>query len=114
MKSHVTRITLGVDDLEKSLAFSWDGLGLKSDGIVGGQFDQGAVVFVDLQPGLRWALLLRGILAWDTGLPRLVPVRTSFPWGIMWATSRIRTNLFGKWLGTRSGRLTRAESGKTC
>lgn len=78
MKPRVTLITLGVDDLERSLAFYRDGLGLKSDGIVGQEFDQGAVVFVDLQPGLRLALWPRGSLAWDAGLPLASPSPAEF------------------------------------
>jgi len=35
MKPRITLVTLGVDDLERSLRFYRDGLGLKTDGIVG-------------------------------------------------------------------------------
>ena len=45
MKARISVITLGVDDLEKSLAFYRDGLGLKTDGIIGTEFENGAVVF---------------------------------------------------------------------
>jgi catechol 2,3-dioxygenase-like lactoylglutathione lyase family enzyme len=43
MKPRITCITLGVDDLERVLRFYRDGLGLKTDGIVGTEFDHGAV-----------------------------------------------------------------------
>ncbi len=43
MKPRITLITLGVDDLERALGFYRDGLGLKTDGIVGAQFEHGAV-----------------------------------------------------------------------
>jgi catechol 2,3-dioxygenase-like lactoylglutathione lyase family enzyme len=56
MKPRLTVITLGVDDLERALAFYRDGLGLPTDGIVGKQFDHGAVAFFDLQAGLKLAL----------------------------------------------------------
>jgi catechol 2,3-dioxygenase-like lactoylglutathione lyase family enzyme len=69
MKPRITLITLGVDDLEASLAFYRDGLGLKTQGIVGKQFEYGAVVFIDLQSGLKLALWPRKSLANDTGLP---------------------------------------------
>lgn len=69
MKPRVTLITLGVDDLERALAFYRDGLGLATPGIVGAEFEHGAVVFIDLQPGLRLALWPRASLAHDTGLP---------------------------------------------
>jgi catechol 2,3-dioxygenase-like lactoylglutathione lyase family enzyme len=68
MKPRVTVITLGVDDLEASLRFYRDGLGFASDGIVGTEFERGAVVFIDLQDGLRLALWPRRSIAHDTGL----------------------------------------------
>ena len=52
MKPRISLITLGVDDLERSLVFYRDGLGLVTPGIVGEEFEHGAVVFLDLQPGL--------------------------------------------------------------
>jgi catechol 2,3-dioxygenase-like lactoylglutathione lyase family enzyme len=69
MKPRVTLITLGVEDLGRSLAFYRDGLGWKSDGIVGTEFEFGAVVFFDLQPGLKLALWPRKSISKDTGLP---------------------------------------------
>ncbi len=68
MKPRVTLITIGVDDLERSLAFYRDGLGLKTEGIVGTEFEYGSVVFIDLQPGLRLALFPRGSIAHDAGI----------------------------------------------
>jgi catechol 2,3-dioxygenase-like lactoylglutathione lyase family enzyme len=65
MKPRATLITIGVDDLERSLAFYRDGLGLKTEGIVGTEFEHGSVVFVDLQPGLRLALFPRTSIAHD-------------------------------------------------
>jgi catechol 2,3-dioxygenase-like lactoylglutathione lyase family enzyme len=70
MKPYVTLITLGVDDLERSLRFYRDGLGLPTRGIVGTEFEHGAVVFIDLQPGLKLALWPRKDLAWDAGVPQ--------------------------------------------
>ena len=69
MKPRLTLITLGVDDLDRALRFYRDGLGLKTDGIVGTEFENGAVAFIDLQPGLRLALWPRKSIAADTGLP---------------------------------------------
>jgi catechol 2,3-dioxygenase-like lactoylglutathione lyase family enzyme len=69
MKPRLTLITLGVDDLERALRFYRDGLGLSTDGIVGQEFENGAVVFIDLQPGLRLALWPRSSIAADAGLP---------------------------------------------
>ena len=45
MKPHITLITLGVDDLERALRFYRDGLGWPTAGIVGEQFEHGAVAF---------------------------------------------------------------------
>jgi len=69
MKPRITLITLGVDDLERSLAFYRDGLGFPTKGIVGTEFEHGAVAFLDLQPGLRLAIWPRASLAHDAGLP---------------------------------------------
>lgn len=68
MKPYVTVITLGVDDLEAAVRFYRDGLGLPTEGIVGQEFEYGAVAFFDLQPGLRLALWPRKSIAHDTGL----------------------------------------------
>jgi len=68
MKPRVTVITLGVNDLEVSLRFYRDGLGFPTEGIVGKEFEHGAVVFFDLQSGLRLALWPRKSIAHDTGL----------------------------------------------
>lgn len=68
MKPRITLITLGVDDLERAVRFYRDGLGWKTDGIVGTGFEHGAVAFFDLHGGLRLALWPRASLAHDTGL----------------------------------------------
>jgi uncharacterized protein len=68
MNPRITLITLGVDDLERAVSFYRDGMGLKTEGIVGEQFEDGAVAFFDLQPGLRLALWPRKSLAKDAGL----------------------------------------------
>jgi uncharacterized protein len=70
MKPYVTLITLGVDDLQRALTFYRDGLGFPTKGIVGTEFEHGAVAFFDLQPGLKLALWPRADLAWDSGLSR--------------------------------------------
>lgn len=68
MKPRVTLITLGVDDLERSLRFYREGLGLATKGIVGTEHENGAVVFIELQEGLDLALWPRKSIAADTGL----------------------------------------------
>lgn len=81
MKPRITVITLGVDDLERSLRFYGDGLGLSTEGIVGEEFEHGAVVFIELQSGLRLALWPRKSIAHDTGLPLEVKSPTEFTLG---------------------------------
>jgi catechol 2,3-dioxygenase-like lactoylglutathione lyase family enzyme len=39
MKSRITMLTLGVDDLERSVRFYRDGLGLSTEGIIGTEFE---------------------------------------------------------------------------
>jgi catechol 2,3-dioxygenase-like lactoylglutathione lyase family enzyme len=48
MKPRITFVTLGVDDLERSLAFYRDGLGLSTQGIIGQELEYGAVAFFEL------------------------------------------------------------------
>jgi len=68
VKPRITLITLGVDDLERAVRFYRDGLGLATAGIVGTQFEYGAVAFFDLQAGLKLALWPRACLAHDAGI----------------------------------------------
>ncbi len=68
MKPRITLITLGVDDLEKAVGFYRDGLGLQTEGIVGTEFENGAVAFFDLEKGLKLGLWPRKSLAADSGL----------------------------------------------
>jgi catechol 2,3-dioxygenase-like lactoylglutathione lyase family enzyme len=69
MEPRVTVLTLGVDDLERALRFYRDGLGLPTPGIVGAEYEHGAVVFIQLQAGVNLALWLRTSIAHDSGLP---------------------------------------------
>lgn len=68
MQPRITVITLGVADLERSLRFYRDGLGLPTQGIVGAELEHGAVAFFDLQAGVKLALWPRSSLAHDCGL----------------------------------------------
>jgi uncharacterized protein len=68
MRPRITVITLGVADLERSVKFYSEGLGLRTEGIVGREFEFGAVAFFDLEAGLRLALWPRASLAKDAGL----------------------------------------------
>ena len=70
MKPHLSLITLAVSDLERSLKFYRDGLGLPTQGIMGEEFENGAVVFFDLHGGIKLALWPRPSLAHDSGVPQ--------------------------------------------
>ena len=69
MKPRITVITLGVDDLERALKFYRDGLGLPTKGIIGTEFEHGAVAFLDLQHGLKLAIWPRTSLAHEAKVP---------------------------------------------
>ena len=69
MKPRITVVTLGVDDLERALRFYRDGLGLPTKGIIGTEFEHGAVAFFDLQPGLKLAIWPRTSLAHEAKVP---------------------------------------------
>jgi len=69
MNPHISLLTLAVDDLPRSVAFYRDGLGFSTKGIIGTEFENGAVAFFTLQSGLKLALWPRTSLSADTGLP---------------------------------------------
>jgi uncharacterized protein len=69
MKPRITLITICVDDLDRALRFYRDGLDLPTQGIIGEEFEHGAVAFFDLQAGLKLAIWPRKSLAKDSGLP---------------------------------------------
>ncbi|HXU94654.1 MAG TPA: VOC family protein [Gallionella sp.] len=81
MKPRISLITIGVDSLERSLAFYRDGLGLPTQGIIGTEFEHGAVAFFDLNPGLRLAIWQRANIAYDSGVPLGAPSSTEFTLG---------------------------------
>jgi uncharacterized protein len=81
MKPRITLITLGVDDLQRAVRFYRDGLGLKTEGIVGTEFEYGAVAFFALQAGLKLALWPRKSIAHDTGIAVGRPNATDFTIG---------------------------------
>jgi hypothetical protein len=69
MKPRIKVITIGVDDLERSLSFYSDGMGLPTEGIIGTEFEDGAVVFFNLNDDLILALYPRAALAKDAKVP---------------------------------------------
>ncbi|MGM0875882.1 MAG: VOC family protein [Bacillota bacterium] len=81
MKPRITVITLGVDDLERSLEFYRDGLGLPTQGIVGKEFEHGAVAFFDLQAGLKLAIWNRKDIAHEAKILQTASSPTEFTIG---------------------------------
>ncbi|MBD5803963.1 Glyoxalase-like domain protein [Azoarcus sp. Aa7] len=76
MKPRLTVLTLAVDNLERAVRFYREGLGLPTQGIIGTEFEHGAVAFFDLQHGVKLALWPRSSLAHDTGLALGAPSST--------------------------------------
>ena len=81
MNPHITVFTLGVEDLERAVAFYRDGLGFSTQGIIGSEFENGAVAFFNLQAGLKLALWPRSSIAADTGLSKSPASSTEFTIG---------------------------------
>src|SRR4051794_40134942 len=87
MKPSISVITLAVNDLEKSLGFYRDGLGLETKGIIATEFKgvethpSGAVVMFELQNGVILALYPRTELAKDAKEPLGVASPTEFSLG---------------------------------
>jgi len=81
MEPRFTVLTLGVDNLQQSLAFYRDGLGFSTQGIIGKEFEHGEVVFFDLRNGMKLALYPRKSLAWDAKLPQAPAAPTEFSIG---------------------------------
>lgn len=81
MQPRITVITIGVDDLERAVRFYRDGLGLPTHGIIGTEFEHGAVAFFHLQAGVRLALWPRASIAHDSGLPPGAPSPTDLTLG---------------------------------
>ncbi|MCR6640555.1 MAG: VOC family protein [Sporocytophaga sp.] len=81
MKPRISVLTLGVSDLERAVVFYRDGLGLQTEGIVGKEFEFGAVAFFDLQNGLKLALWPRKSISNDTGIAFQTPSPLEFTIG---------------------------------
>jgi catechol 2,3-dioxygenase-like lactoylglutathione lyase family enzyme len=81
MKPRITVITIGVENLERSLRFYRDGLGFQTQGIIGTEFEHGAVAFFDLQANLQLAIWPRKSISHDSGIPLGIPSSTEFTLG---------------------------------
>jgi hypothetical protein len=75
MQPRIHLITLAVDDLERSLAFYRDGLGLETEGLVGTEFQgddtnpTGTIALFRLGRGIVLSLFPRSELAKDARVP---------------------------------------------
>lgn len=87
MKPRIDVITIAVEDLERSLRFYREGLGLESDGVVAGEFLEteenapGALVMFKLEGGLLLCLYPRGALAKDAAIARSRAIPGEFSLG---------------------------------
>ncbi|KAB7530217.1 VOC family protein [Flagellimonas olearia] len=81
MKPRISVLTLGVSDLEKSVEFYRDRLGLSTKGIIGREFENGAVAFFDLLNSLKLALWPRKSMENDTGIQLQSPSALEFTLG---------------------------------
>jgi catechol 2,3-dioxygenase-like lactoylglutathione lyase family enzyme len=81
MEPRFTVLTLGVDNLEKSLAFYRDGLGFQTEGIVGKQFEHGEIVFIKLNHNMELSLYSRKDLAWGANVPQTAVSPSEFTIG---------------------------------
>ena len=81
MNPRVKVITLGVEDLERLLKFYRDGLGLPTKGVIGTEFEDGAVVFFNMNTDLILALYPKKSLAKDARITEAPPSPTEFSIG---------------------------------
>jgi uncharacterized glyoxalase superfamily protein PhnB len=81
MKPRISVLTIGVADLDRALTFYRDGLGLPTEGIVGRDFEHGAVAFFELAGGLKLAIWAQDDIAHDSGLSSQPISSTAFTIG---------------------------------
>ena len=81
MKPRITVITIGVENLERSLRFYRDGLGFQTQGIIGTEFEHGAVALFELQANLQLAIWPRKSISHDSGISLGSPSSTEFTLG---------------------------------
>ena len=92
MDGRIDVITLAVADLDRALVFYRDGLGLRSQGIIGTEFTgdadspAGAIVLFELDGGLTLALYPRADLAKDANVAPGPPTTGEFSIGHLVST----------------------------
>ena len=80
MRPRIHVLTLGVADLERSLAF-YRALGFESEGLIGTEFPGGTAARFDLEDGLMLMLYGRGDLEKDANATFDAPGRSEFSIG---------------------------------
>jgi hypothetical protein len=81
MKQRINILTLGVNNLERSMQFYREAFGWQTKGIMGTEFENGAIVVFELSGGLMISLYERKNLAWDSGLDQQPDSATEFSVG---------------------------------
>ena len=80
MKQRINLVTLGVNDLEKSRDF-YQKMGWQTNGIVGTEYENGAVVMFELGGSMMLCLYERKNLAWDSEVALQPASATEFSLG---------------------------------
>jgi len=81
MNQRMNLLTLGVNDLKKSMQFYRDGMGWETKGIVGTEYENGAVVMFQLDKGRMLCLYERKNLARDSQVALQAQSSTEFSIG---------------------------------
>jgi uncharacterized protein len=81
MKPRIKIMTLGVNNLEEALVFYRDGLGLPTEGIIGTEFEDGAVAFFEMNDDLILALWPKKSLSKDAKVSVNPPSPSDFSIG---------------------------------
>ncbi|HVX00306.1 MAG TPA: VOC family protein [Candidatus Babeliaceae bacterium] len=66
MEQRLNILTLGVKDLKRSMEFYRKGMGWRTQGLVGTEYEHGAIVLFELANGQMLSLYERKNLAWDS------------------------------------------------
>ena len=104
MKPRITIVTFGVDDLERSLEFDRDGLGLQTEAASSaGSFEHGEVAFFDLETELKLALWPRATSLTIEGSPSNHPARQISSSPTMSTANRKWTRLWNRRSGQARG-----------
>jgi uncharacterized glyoxalase superfamily protein PhnB len=81
MKQQISILTLGVNDLKRAMIFYQTAFGWQTQGIVGTEFENGAIVLFELDNGMKLSLYERKNLAWDSTLEQQPVSATEFSIG---------------------------------